>query len=630
MKHPWLGAFALACGLVLPVLVSAGTPFDDYVDGLAASSSLSATDSVAIVQGASGSRSAFKWFPYNYFLSRDGSNANTAAITRKNLGAMPVIDVRDYGAKFDGIADDTTAINSAITAGYAMGAAYIPLPPGTTVVTSIVPKSHVRVEGAAMGGTTITCAASPCISQTPGSQLAGWSLSHVGFVAGAGQSAATAISLTSVQYSEFGWLRFSGFTGGTLLNIAGQPVTTFDDSTVGQNIIFNSFHDWYSPGSANGMVIKGHYSASPPNIDMVVTQNEFRNITTWVDNKCVDVIAGADTNAWYNQFCRFAANGAVGIVQGDDPLYSTVNTFVNSNKFFMPVFSASAGITTFTFFGGNFSFGTEAYGIEHDTNTASPTVTVNAMTLSASHRLMGKRLDASANVLLGKLEKGIAWDFELTQPATEGFLIPAANLYQYSAILLSGSGTLNAGEVQLPCGAPDGQNMNISTTAVTVNAFTLSSCPTNPGPVLGGPTRIDPGSPIQFRYIASSNSWYRVGGSLASNSPFTFPVPDNAISISAKGATNQMRLIPQVGGVTIDSNNAAGNAYQPFAITGSTLALKSGAAGTNAVEVDAAQATTFRGAVKAPALTTSLGSLAGSICAQADGTILYKVGANCF
>ncbi|MGW3196329.1 right-handed parallel beta-helix repeat-containing protein [Streptomyces sp. NPDC001118] len=63
------------------------------------------------------------------YLRADGTWVNPGA---------PVINVRDYGAKGDGVTNDTSAINSAITALGAAGGGTLYVPPGTYVTTGLV------------------------------------------------------------------------------------------------------------------------------------------------------------------------------------------------------------------------------------------------------------------------------------------------------------------------------------------------------------------------------------------------------------------------------------------------------------------------------------------------------------
>ncbi len=61
--------------------------------------------------------------------------AFTAAFTNERLG---IFNVKDYGAKGDGVADDVTAINAALAAASVVGGAGVLLPPGVYRFTSTI------------------------------------------------------------------------------------------------------------------------------------------------------------------------------------------------------------------------------------------------------------------------------------------------------------------------------------------------------------------------------------------------------------------------------------------------------------------------------------------------------------
>jgi len=66
-------------------------------------------------------------------------------------------DVRDYGAKLDNAANDTTAIQNAIDACAAAGGGVVFVPTGTAAVTTLVLKNHVWLRGAGRFSTLIRC-----------------------------------------------------------------------------------------------------------------------------------------------------------------------------------------------------------------------------------------------------------------------------------------------------------------------------------------------------------------------------------------------------------------------------------------------------------------------------------------
>ena len=87
-------------------------------------------------------------------LAFQSASANDLA-AKPPPGIEPVLNVRTSGARGDGIADDTAAINHCISACGAAGGGTVYFPPGKYLITSTIPlnHSHVNIQGAGWGNT---------------------------------------------------------------------------------------------------------------------------------------------------------------------------------------------------------------------------------------------------------------------------------------------------------------------------------------------------------------------------------------------------------------------------------------------------------------------------------------------
>ena len=71
------------------------------------------------------------------------------------INNVPWVDVREYGAKFDGSTDDTTAIQAAIDS---IDAGMVLMPSGTTVISAaLVMDSNITLRGMSRNATIIKC-----------------------------------------------------------------------------------------------------------------------------------------------------------------------------------------------------------------------------------------------------------------------------------------------------------------------------------------------------------------------------------------------------------------------------------------------------------------------------------------
>jgi hypothetical protein len=421
----------------------------------------------------------------------------------------------------DGVTDNAPAINTAIAANSVSGGGIVQLGPASNAVTgTIVPKSNVWLRGAGQAqGTLLKCNAN-CVAQDSTVQLASWHMSDINFQPVSGHESVTVLTFSSMQQSTVERLLIEGFTTGRWLNLGGTIPSTVPETNLGTNVIWDTFRDITVYGCATCATLSGHYGSTPTgspansaNVpDQVVSQNRFLNVNIFdATTICIDMVRATDTNDFFGGLCKMSANtGGIAVAHGDDGSF-TGNTYVNSNKFFGFAISAEANVTAMTlWYSQNYTFALEAYGFETDINTAGASIVPLALTTAQSYRLCGKRLDTNStitNLFLGCQTKGIAWTLLANSGPSTGFTIaipPGSNSYG-----LTTNGTLATGQLQMPCGAPDGQVISIWSTATIVTSLTMASCSGAGSSLAGAPTSLSPTTPFQMRFIASSNFWVR-------------------------------------------------------------------------------------------------------------------------
>lgn len=452
----------------------------------------------------------------------------TTAAPSRDLPTSPVelrnaLDVRDFGAKFDGTSNDGPAINAAIEMAASRGGGAVLLPPGTAVISQIVVKSGISLIGSGERTTFLRCTET-CITAEPGVQLVGLRLADMNLQpASTANDKATVIRFGSLGKSEIGRLLIEGFVNGTALSLGGVVPATLTDTNISGNVVWNTLHDITVFGCKVCAVLQGKYGTntgirsdapSPIPNGQVVTANKFDNINLYyVFGIGWDVRLAVDTNLWIGGLIELQGETSSAIMLGNDPAY-TGNTYVNSNKFFGIAFTRDQNVKSAyqVIFGGkNFTFGNEAFGVESDIDINAPNFHVVDMPFAVNYRICGKQLDrkpeATQDFRLGCLEKGIAWqDQHVFEGLANGFSVRAGP--NVNKIVLSGSGTLGTGTVSLPCSPPDGLRVTIASTALTVATQRVAACETA-GTVAGESAALTPTTPQSYRYIARSQYWVR-------------------------------------------------------------------------------------------------------------------------
>lgn len=474
--------------------------------------------------------------------------------------AAPGIQIGVPGALFNGNSNDTAAINAAINALYVTGGGTLYLQAGTTHSTGINLRSYVNVVGTT--GTNIICDAAPCVTQPAGSQLYRGGLTHVHFTAGT--STGAVVSIPSMQYGELGFLQFTGFSVGPLLDFPGAVPTTFDYMPASGNTIFNSFHDLVGYDNATGIPIRinGHFTGTLE--DQIFTENQFQNTRFRYTTHCIDIISAADTNDFFSGLCTADANGTTAIMISDDPTRPDTNIGAGANKWVNYSFSVDGSMTnTITYFGGNWTQQNLGYGLTSD--AFPPNVTVDAIAHSQGNCWYGGLITGPddgfffANTCTTEHQFGtIAYENTKTTfaPTTNGFEFGGAALSAVRYLILSNTMDLASGTIVMPCSPRDGDNFTIAQEGFSITSLQVLSCDTVPAFSVFGPQKgLAPGQTETWQYIAAGPFWVRVDGSADS---FANDVNTNTHYLNSSGlpTLSSCGTSPTVG---TRSNNQGGS-----------------------------------------------------------------------
>ena len=417
------------------------------------------------------------------------------------------------GASFDGVTDDTYFINTRITAIANAGGGTLYLPAGTAYISGpVLLKTNVAIIGASLG-TTFSCAAT-CVGQAANSFVKGARFNGVNLTMRAGNTS-DAILISSLQDSDIGEGKINGSGFRSVLNITSTAATGGSDNTNG-NTIFNNFHDLdaYDAPSTYGVYVAGRYSASPPSPAQVVTINNFRSLKVRATNACYDFVKAADSNTLYDATCILGQTGARAFVNADDPVYAAVNNYVNNQRYYSPLISVASGAIggSFTFFSGNWTYGIDAYGLLHDVNTVTNTVTPVNFGTGLSYCIRGQNIRPQGIVSAGNIYMA---DYcanyngkgnSLTVAVATGFTVAAATTGPFNYLLLQPSTNIDGGTVELPCGVSDSTNFSISSTN-NIKQVTVLPCAGDSISIGRNPFRVAANGTVTLKYLGASNFW---------------------------------------------------------------------------------------------------------------------------
>ncbi len=181
-----------------------------------------------------------------------------ASLAELLAGTGEVFNVKSFGAKGDGVVDDTVAIQTAATAAFDAGGGVVFFPAGTYNHTAITFSHGVRFQGAALQSVTLayqatTGSAFASLDQTSTRQFIGFSdLNILG--PGSGNTA-VGLNLSGISHSDYVRLNIGEFGTQILL-----------DGTLGGSTLYNKFdHVRMYANSASsgfdGVVVRGSANA---------------------------------------------------------------------------------------------------------------------------------------------------------------------------------------------------------------------------------------------------------------------------------------------------------------------------------------------------------------------------------
>ncbi len=439
-------------------------------------------------------------------------------------------------AKFDGVTDDTAAINSRISNINTAGGGTLYLPSGTAYLASpILLKSHVKIVGAS-NGTTFSCVG-VCVGQASNSFVSQAQLINVNLSMRAGNTS-DAILLTSVQDTEIGGIKVFGSGFRSVLSIISAAATGGTDN-IGGNTIFNTFRDIDAWGalSTYGVYVAGRYGTSAPLPAQVATVNEFRNIKVYATNACFDFVKAADSNTIYNPTCRLGQTGGRAYVDADDPAYSGVNNYVNNQRYYAPIISV-ATVGAYTYFTGNWTFGVEVYGLLQDVNPVTNTITPVNYGTASSYCIRGQNIRSegvvsNGNLLLGDYCKGYyGKDSWINTAVSEGFNVANTVTSPYNYLLLQPATELTQGTINLPCGSPDSALFAVNTLKL-ITRVTLTPCSGDNISIGANPFRLAANQTIKIKYLESSGFWVSDSDPPSINGNLLDYVPTTGFSLTS-------------------------------------------------------------------------------------------------
>lgn len=252
---------------------------------------------------------------------------------------LAYLSVREFGAKGDGVTDDSAAIQEGIDS-FAAGGCLV-FPPGQYLVgTPVVMKPGVHLKGAGVEAAVLIQAGEACIDQATNSYLVGVSVSGMTLKYAHAAPAQNHVGLRvrSAEGCLFSQLRFEDYNTATGVGINdGQTAIALrPTNTVAQqsNCVMNSFRDIFIQDarigvSYLGLTATGGFDqdniydtvATPAN---VIVGNSWSAITMRnITYKGISAEEWADSEKWDVAYIKVIEDNAICVDLGTSPTYFT-------------------------------------------------------------------------------------------------------------------------------------------------------------------------------------------------------------------------------------------------------------------------------------------------------------------
>ena len=481
--------------------------------------------------------------------------------TNSNVG--PIFNVEFYGAKVDGVADDTAAVQAALNAANAAGSGMVYFPAGTCVCTTLTFYSYTHICGAGitasilqlkagangdlLQGTQAVANINLAAAFGTGSPNAGannWTISDI-TLDGNKANQTTGPSYCLRVYG-FGYILrnvriHDGFSGGVLGDWNGGANAALDSMEAqwnnvkvhdcgGFNVELGGPHDSQFSNVVIYHAVNANLHLAPNALSM-----QLSNVHVFGDQAALGMLIESGDNLLANCEAEGSQTQNIALLSGNNtwiggrifgnsPNYSLANGIKLGQQAGETPYTGqilqSAGLTTAVTATGNlidtlFTHCEGAHGcLWFDNDAGNNTVRANLFNTAGS-AYTGTR---NVTTLLNLVVNGISGGTNNTALATSGYLAlrvdgPAAlangtNIVTASRSVLRVTETANVTGITMSTGAYGGQLF----TVVNESAFTITFAASGTSNVADGVSDVIPATAARtYVYDSGTLLWYRLG-----------------------------------------------------------------------------------------------------------------------